>query len=102
MITYKPVKLPAGPIKVEWQTDQKNGGAWVVQLPKAPGLSYFGSPSSGDIEGTGIRALSKPENHVTRLHCAQKRDAFQAPLFQAARGPRTADLKSSNARPSFL
>ena len=32
MITYKPVKLPTGPIKVVWQTGQKNAGAWVVQL----------------------------------------------------------------------
>jgi len=42
MIIYKPVKLPAGPIKIVWQSGR---AAWVVQLPKAPGFSYFKSPN---------------------------------------------------------
>ena len=58
MITYKPVKLPAGPIKVEWQTGQKNAGAWVVQLPKAPGFSYFGSPNGPDSKA-GLATLRR-------------------------------------------
>jgi hypothetical protein len=37
----QPVKLPAGPIKVLWQPGQQKGGAWIVQLPKVPGYSYF-------------------------------------------------------------
>ena len=58
MITYKPVKLPTGPIKVVWQTGQKNAGAWVVQLPKAPGFSYFESPN-GPNSKAGLAALQR-------------------------------------------
>lgn len=72
MITYKPGKLPAGPIKIVWQTAPKNASAWVVQLPKAPGCSYFVSPNGPDSKA-GLAALRRAILSATEMARYKKR-----------------------------
>ena len=69
MITYKPVKLPAGPIKVAWQSGL---AAWVVQLPNATGFSYFESPNGRDTKA-GLAALRRAIISAAEMATYKKR-----------------------------
>ena len=70
------MQLPAGPIKISWQTGVKSGqkevNAWVVQLPKAPGFSYFSAPSGHDSK-SGSNSLRKAVLHGIEMAKYKKR-----------------------------